>query len=466
MQLSGSSSLECRQVSKLRLIVSVLAAIAVIGPAMAETEVVDGIPPVSIATSMPDNGDPTGSRRWLAQHGITYGLVYTGEALRNVSGGIRRGGLYQGKLEAFTAVDFGKFAGWQGLSFFGNAFQIHRTSGMRAEHFNSLITISNIEAVPSTRLSELWLEQKLFDDRFGFRFGQLAADAEFFISDYSKMFLSSDWPTITGANLPSGGPAYPLATPGVRWRFDSEQNWSALVAVFNGNPGEQGTVNTTGTNFRINDPPLLMGEVQYRRNQGKDDSGLAGIYRLGGWHHFGEFHDHRFGADGLSLADPSSNGIARRIRGNSGIYGVIDQQIYRPANGGPDSGIGIFSRTSASPSDTSHINFFIDGGIVFSGMIPGRPNDRFGASVIRANISRQVRGFDRDVIAHSGFVQPVRSNELTIELSYQAQIKPGWTLQPTFEYVTRPGGHISDPDRPQKPIKSGAIFGVRTTIAY
>ena len=160
--------------SKLRLNISVLAAIAMAEQAMAETDVVDGIPPVSIATSLPDNGDPTGSRRWLAQHGITYGLIYTGEALRNESGGVRRGGLYQGKLEAFTAIDFGKFAGWQGLSFFGNAFQIHRTSGMRGEHFNSLITISNIEAIPSTRLSELWLEQKFFDDRFGFRIGQLA----------------------------------------------------------------------------------------------------------------------------------------------------------------------------------------------------------------------------------------------------------------------------------------------------
>jgi porin len=51
-------------------------------------------------------------------------------------------------------------------------------------------------------------------------------------------------------------------------------------------------------------------------------------------------------------------------------------------------------------------------------------------------------------------------------LSYQAQIKPGWTVQPTFEYVTHPGGHISDPDRPETPIRNGAIFGVRTTIAY
>ena len=102
------------------------------------------------------------------------------------------------------------------MSFFSNAFQIHGEPGLRDRHFESLITISNIEAVPSTRLSELWLEQKLFDERFSIRFGQLTADAEFFVSDYSKMFISSDWPTITGANLPSGGPAYPLATPGVR----------------------------------------------------------------------------------------------------------------------------------------------------------------------------------------------------------------------------------------------------------
>ena len=60
------------------------------GPAMAETDISDGIPTASIATSMADNGDPTGSRKWLARHGITYGLIYTGEALRNESGGIRQ----------------------------------------------------------------------------------------------------------------------------------------------------------------------------------------------------------------------------------------------------------------------------------------------------------------------------------------------------------------------------------------
>lgn len=445
---------------------SIIAAVMMTGPTMAETGLVDGIPPASIATSMAANGDPTGSRKWLARHGITYGLIYTGEILGNVSGGVRRGRLYQGKLEAFSAIDFEKLAGWQGLSFFGNAFQIHRTSGMRGEHFNSLITISNIEAAPSTRLSELWFEQKLFDNRFGVRAGQLAADTEFFVSDISKMFLSSDWPTITGANLPSGGPAYPLATPGVRLRFDSDKNWSALLALFNGDPGEQGTVNRTGTNFRINDPPLLMGEIQYRYNQGKDAGGLAGTLRLGAWQHFGQFDDQRFGTDGLSLAHPLSNGIAHRFRGTSGIYGVVDQQIYRPEGGGPDSGVGIFSRISGSPSDRSLVNFFLDSGIVFAGMTPARPDDRFGASLIYANISHRARGLDHDMIAYSGIEQPVRNYEMTIELSYQAQMAPGWTLQPTFQYVIHPGGRIADPNPPGGLIKNGAIFGLRSTIAY
>lgn len=62
--------------------------------------------------------------------------------------------------------------------------------------------------------------------------------------------------------------------------------------------------------------------------------------------------------------------------------------------------------------------------------------------------------------------QPVRNYEITFEFSYQAQIGPGWTLQPTLQYVIHPGGRVSDPNSPGNPIKNGAIFGLRTTIAY
>jgi porin len=426
----------------------------------------NGILSSSIATSLPADGDSTGVRKWLAERGISLGLIYTGEALRNLSGGVRRGGLYEGKLEGFVAADLERLAGLSGLSFFANAFQIHHTAGLRDQHFESLITISNIEAVPSTRLSELWLEQKLFDDRFSIRAGQLAADTEFFVSDYSKTLISSDWPTIAGANLPSGGPAYPLATPGMRLRFDPSPNWTALVGVFNGDPGGQATANRAGTNFRVNDPPLLMGELQYRYNQDKDARGLAGALRLGGWHHFGTFADMRFDAAGLSQASPFSSGNARLFRGSSGIYGIIDQQIYRPEGGDAASGIALFGRISGTPSDRNLVDFFLDAGIVLSGLLPGRPEDKLGASLICAHMSERARAFDRDVVDLTGVRQPLRDFELTIELSYQAQVKPGWTVQPVVEYIVHPGGHVPDPISPGSAVKSGALIGVRSAIAY
>ncbi|BAT61817.1 porin B precursor [Variibacter gotjawalensis] len=439
-------------------------ALALASPAARAEEAPTGIPPVSIATSLPANGDPLNIRAWLAAHGITYGSTYTNEILGNVSGGLRQGGLYAGKLEASVGLDFEKIAGWSGLTFFGNAFQIHNTSGLRDKHFFSFITISNIEAAPSTRLSELWFEQKFFADRASFRFGQLAADAEFFFNDSSKMFISSDWPTILGANLPSGGPAYPLATPGVRFKYEHNANWTGLVALYNGDPGSQFGANRHGINFRVNDPPLLMTEIQHRLNQEKDATGPATTLKLGGWHHFGQFKHMHFDDAGVSLASPVSNGRARLFDGTSGIYGIFDQQIYRPAGGDATSGISVFSRIAATSSDRNIVDLFVDGGIVFAGFVANRPDDRFGASFIYARMSDHARQLDYDRLA--GAIGPVRDYELTVELTYLAQIKPGWTVQPLVQYVAHPGGHVPDPNDPTRAVRNGVLFGMRSTVIY
>ena len=58
----------------------------------------------------------------------------------------------------------------------------------------------------------------MFGDKLAVKVGQLAADTEFILSEGGGFFLNGTWgwPSITAADLPSGGPAYPLATPGVR----------------------------------------------------------------------------------------------------------------------------------------------------------------------------------------------------------------------------------------------------------
>jgi porin len=95
----------------------------------------------------------------------------------------------------------------------------------------------------------------------------------------------------------------------------------------------------------------------------------------------------------------------------------------------------------------------------------GRPDDKFGASMIYAKISDRAGALDRDTIAFTGIPQPVRDFEATLELTYQAQIAPGWTLQPIFQYTFHPSGGVPNPNAPQTAIKDAATFGSRSSIS-
>jgi porin len=246
----------------------------------------DGIPDPSIATSLPQNGDPAGIRKRLAASGVTYKFIYTNDVLSNLSGGNRRGTVYQGKLEGQFTVDLEKLAGWKDFTLYANGFQTHRTGRIRRDYVGGLNTIAAIEAAPSTRLSELWLERNFLNGAVSFRVGQLVADNEFFFSDLSNMFMQTDWPTITAVNLPGSGPDYPLSTPGARVKFNIGKEAAFLLAIFNGDPagpcaGDPDTCNRYGLNFRLRDPAFMIGEAQFRTNQGKDDTGLARTVKLG-----------------------------------------------------------------------------------------------------------------------------------------------------------------------------------------
>ena len=220
---------------------------------------------------------------------------------------------------------------------------------------------------------------------------------------------------------------------------------SLLLAVLNGDPagpgpGDEQLRNRYGLNFRVSDPPFVIGEAQFQRNMGKKDKGLATTLKLGGWGHLGQFDDQRFAIDGTLLADPAGSGVPLQHRGNNGLYAVIDQQLYRPKGGDPQSGISVFSRMSVSPSDRNLIDAYIDGGIVFAGLIPQRPDDRFGASAIYARFSDSVRAFDRDTVLFTGVPGPIRDYEANLELTYVAQIIPGWTVQPNLQFIWHPSG--------------------------
>jgi porin len=59
---------------------------------------------------------------------------------------------------------------------------------------------------------------------------------------------------------------------------------------------------------------------------------------------------------------------------------------------------------------------------------------------------------------------PLRDYELVVELTYQAQIVAGWTIQPDFQYI---GGGVIDPLNPfVGRIPDAAVLALRMQISY
>jgi porin len=170
------------------------------------------------------------------------------------------------------------------------------------------MAVSSIEAQGATRLFELWLEQK-FGERLSVRAWQLAVDSEFFTTDTGANFVNSTfgWAGIWAADLPNGGNAYPLATRGARAKVTLSDNLTFLAAIYNGNPADENgqSSNRNGTDFRTQDDPFLIQELQYTYNKrpkggakdggkgGYKDStsagttGLPGTIKIGAWQHTG-----------------------------------------------------------------------------------------------------------------------------------------------------------------------------------
>ncbi|WP_375454546.1 carbohydrate porin [uncultured Methylobacterium sp.] len=418
-------------------------------------------------------GDPLGLRPVLKQRGVSYSLTYIADVLGNPTGGRRQGAVVEDRLNLRLYLDFDRIAGWQGATLHANAYFIHGT-GLSRYDVGNLATTSVIEALPATRLYVLWFDQQLFDGKLGLRIGQQAADSEFFVSQTATLFVNSTfgWPTITGLNLPGGGPAYPLATPALRAKYEAGGGLSLQAGLYDGDPAgaarpgadpEAQRLDRTGTNFRVHDPALVVAEAAYAYNTEKGAVALPGTVTLGGWQHFGRFDDLRRDTLGLSLADPASNGLPRPRRGNAGLYAILDQTLLVEPDK-DDEGLSVFLRASVSPTRSSLVAAYGDAGLAYKGLFPGREDDTVGVGVAYARLSDDARRADRDTILYTGTAMPRRRAETVIEATYQALVVPGFTVQPDVQYVIRPGGGIAAADG--RRLRNSTVLGVRATVQY
>src|SRR4051812_4243097 len=197
-------------------------------------------------------------------------LSYGSDAQLLVSGGVRPGSNYVGRLGLIADADLEGLVGWTGAVAHISVHLIHG-QGLSAHRIGNLLTVSGLEAEPALRLFNLWVEQKI-GPKASLRVGQFTAAQEFAISDSAALFVNSTfgWPASFAVDLPSGGPAYPLGAPGVRLQFAPSDGAAVRIALFAGDPAGRGRGDPQrrdrhGFNgFRLAARPFLIGEVQHQ----------------------------------------------------------------------------------------------------------------------------------------------------------------------------------------------------------
>ena len=408
-----------------------------------------------------------GMRTALQSRGVEISATYSADIWGNAYGGLKTGSVYTGLLTFGAAVDLEKAAGWSGASVSTTWMWL---SGRNASEdlVGNFLTISTLAGFNTLRMFNLWFQQNLLDDKISIRLGQISADSEFVISDYSALFLNGTfgWSPFVSMNLPQGGQGFPMGTLGGRLALKPVDWFTFQSAVFQGNVFAQ-NVNRHGFRWSLDAQTgcTFLNEAQFRWNHRNDETGLPGQLKSGVWFQTGS------SADALAASTNS---------GNAGCYLIIDQMLYRepagssasPATDGKsaveeksaksfkspvaleksDQGLGWFGHLAFTPADRNFISFYFDTGLTYKGLIPSRNNDKLGLGFGYAQVSNGGRH-----LLQSEGAAPLGA-EMLVELTYQAQITPWFNVQPDVQYIINPSAATG--------LSNALVIGARATVVF
>lgn len=403
-------------------------------------------------------GEWNGRRSGWSEQGWDFTVQYIGEISGNVSGGIKRGTVFNGLLNVGATVDLEKAVGWKGAAFQGTML-FPQGRSLTDSYVGDVFRLSNLDAVQNAHLFELWVEQKWGGEKFSVRAGQLAVDQEFGYTEQGALFRNSTfgWFPIVGATAP----VYPQGAPGVRlaWHPTEQFFWQAAIVDGDVNPVDVRSreTNPHGTRVKLDEGALLMSEAGINWHCGHDCAGSA---KFGAWYHTDDHGSLRFDDGGLSLADPLSSGNAKKLAGDWGIYVAAEQTLWREnaADKNDGQGLGAFFRAGYEPDDRNFLQYYLEGGVTRTGWLPHRDDDVCGIAVAFGGVGGEASGFVRDQNFFTGSHLAVPDHECVIECDYQARVCRGVKLQPGAQYIIHPGGSSATAD--------ALVLGLRAVIDF
>lgn len=183
-----------------------------------------------------------------------------------------------------------------------------------------------------------------------------------------------------------------------------------------------------------------MNEVCVSHGTGEGSRVLPGFLKAGMWLQTGA----------------QANGLARESDlPNTGFYLLADQLLLPecPTDCSfASEGLGAFAGLGFAPPDRNIVDFYLNAGLSYKGLIPGRNQDTCGLAIGMASPSK---GADR-VLREEG-LSP-EAAEMVLEATYQCVLAPCCFVQPDLQYIINPGATAN--------LADALVLGMRFTVVF
>ena len=373
------------------------------------------------ATAQDDCGDDCDATPYQLE------LSYVHDAWRNTRGGLSTGDRNLDYAELSFEADGAALWNIPELKLYAST---NYTNGQSVSDnlTGDAQTVSNIEAVSTVRLGELWAEWSMSPSN-NFRAGLYNLNAEFDCIDSGALFLNSSHGigidlSQSGLNGPS---IFPVTAFAGRLRWIINSAWSLFTAAADGVPGDPDRPKRTVVHFGDQDGALLIAEAN------RTGTRLRKL-GFGAWRYTGQ----------LDRIDSEMTGARSH---SAGAYVLADMNLYSP-EAQSERGLTAFVRYGVANKAVNRFGDYTGAGVTYTGVLAN--DDQLGFAMARA----QNADAYRTAQARGGLATD--SAETNLELTWRFALKEWLSVQPDLQYIRNPN---TDPT-----LRNALAAGVRFEI--
>ncbi len=348
-------------------------------------------------------GDVGGARLTLEASGITPFAYYDSIVGANVSGGLRRDEQFAGQFYAGTDLNLEELLGWRHATM--KISMVTRHGNTVSDAVGGIYDPMTIYGGQVTYLYQLAIEKSITDE-WAVKLGRVSADNDFAKSPlYGYSLSTSINGPIRATLLENVITSFPYAVWGGRVKYNpSEQHQFQLGVYQIGDSMWDFTKH--GVDFSIcgDDGVSVLSQYDWTP-QNIEFPVRAFIGAVNSFHDFRDF-------DGIGTTD-----YFLRTYAHADVEVAEGRKLFAMA-------------TYSSHDDVARTPVQVSCGFNGKGIIPGRENDH---TMLFATYGR----------LSDDYADSIRNNldfESVYELGHRLQLKPAFFVQPSIQYIQKPGG--------------------------